>query len=79
MKIKKFIQDHERKILHAGINLLIMLMGLCSWYTCLSIALFFSIGKEISDKYLKHTYFDPRYLWADGIGISIGLFIRLLF
>lgn len=79
MKLKKIIQAHEDKILHAGVNILIMQMGLFSWYICLCIAVFFSVGKEISDKYLKHTYFDCKDLLADAIGIFIGLIIRLIF
>lgn len=79
MKIKQFIQAHEDKILHAGVNVLIMQMGQCSWWVCLIIAVLFSIGKEISDKYFKHTYFDRKDLLADAVGVFIGLIIRLIF
>ena len=56
-----------------------MEMELCPWYVCLCIAVIFSIGKEISDKYLKQTYFDCKDLLADVFGIIIGLIIRLNF
>lgn len=79
MKFKKFIQTYEDKILHTGVNILIMEMELCPWYVCLCIAVIFSIGKEISDKYLKQTYFDCKDLLADAFGIIIGLIIRLNF
>lgn len=78
MKFKQFIQTHEDKMLHAGVNILIMQMGQCSWLACLLIAVFFSFGKEISDKYFKRTYFDCKDLIADAVGIIIGLIIRLI-
>ncbi|MBV3619396.1 hypothetical protein [Bacteroides xylanisolvens] len=79
MKIKQFLQRYEDKILHAGVNILIMQMGLCPWFICLFIAVFFSVGKELSDKYFKHTFFDCKDLLADAVGIIIGLIIRLIF
>lgn len=79
MKIKQLIRLHEDKILHAGVNVLIMQMAQFPWWACLAIAVFFSVGKEISDKYLKHTYFDCKDLLADAVGILIGLIIRLIF
>lgn len=79
MKIKQFIRAHEDKILHVGINVLIMQMGQFPWWINLLIAIIFSIGKELSDKYLKHTYFDCKDLMADAVGIIIGLIIHLIF
>lgn len=79
MKIKLFVRLHEDKILHAGVNVLIMQMVQFPFWACLIIAVIFSVGKEISDKYLKHTYFDCKDLLADAVGIIIGLIIRLIF
>lgn len=79
MKIKQFVRLHEDKILHAGVNVLIMQMVQFPFWACLIIAVIFSVGKEISDKYLKHTYFDCKDLLADAVGIIIGLIIRLIF
>lgn len=79
MKIKQFVQAYEDKILHVGVNVLIMQMGQFPWWANLLIAIFFSIGKELSDKYLKHTYFDCKDLMTNAVGIIIGLIIRLIF
>ena len=79
MKMKQFIRAHEDKILHVGVNVLIMQMGQFPWWINLLIAIIFSIGKELSDKYLKHTYFDCKDLMADAVGIIIGLIIHLIF
>lgn len=79
MKIRQVFQSYGGRLYNITQNVLIIQIGLFSWWVCLLIAILFSIGKKVSDKYLKYTYFDCKDLLADAVGILIGLIIRLIF
>lgn len=78
-KIKNFVTRNEDKIGHCVINILIMLMCIFPWYVCLAVAIFASVGKELYDKYYKHTLFDIKDLLSDAVGIVIGFLLLLFF
>lgn len=77
-EIKNLVAKNEDKICHCVVNILIMLMCIFPWYVCLGIAITASVGKELYDKYYKHTFFDLKDLISDFAGIVIG-FLLLLF
>lgn len=68
----------QDQVYHFIVCALVVLNCLMPLWVAVLLAVILAVGKELYDKYIKKTLFDWTDIYADLLGIALGILLRIV-